>query len=234
MQPTKWLLPYDLYERHQVVARLIAMRHHNTARVLDVGGRCGLLAGFTFCWVWSVNIDGKGDVLADGQRLPFASASFDIVTAIDTLEHLPRHRRLDFVSECWRVSARDVIIAAPYDSPGHAEVECRLNALCLRITGQPHPYLSEHIQNGLPGQSDIQAMIERTRPASWRLCFAGDYRREAAHFAAAIQTQTKHSLLARVSGLLTYLHSRALFNRLSLTEHPTPHANRFYLLLSKS
>jgi len=231
------LLSYDLYERHHVVARLIMADGRADARVLDVGGRSGLLARFVSCRVISVNVDGSGDVSYDGEHLPFVEGAFDVVTAIDTLEHLPRHRRLDFVRECLRVCAKSVILAAPFGSPGHAESEARLNQLYTTLHGAPHRYLSEHVRYGLPEQADLQALIASSGASSWRLLFAGDYRREAAHFAAAARAaalaRTAGGALAKLVGLWAYARSRAIFNRLHLSEHPLPYTNRFYLQLSK-
>jgi hypothetical protein len=238
MKPAHWLLPYDLYERHHVVARLIAAHGQRDARVLDVGGRSGLLARFISCRVMSVNVDGSGDVSCDGGYLPFVEGAFDVVTAIDTLEHLPRHRRLDFVRECLRVSAKVTILAAPFGSPEHAESEARLNRLYTALHGAPHRYLSEHVQHGLPDLSELQALIAGSGVSSWRLLFAGDYRREAAHFAAAARATALAcrggGAPARLAGLWAYARSRAIFNRLCLSESPLPHTNRFYLQLSKA
>ncbi|MFN4294740.1 MAG: class I SAM-dependent methyltransferase, partial [Thermoflexales bacterium] len=137
MKFANWLLPYDLFERHYVVARWLAdhgLRDANL-RVLDVGGRAGLLGRFTPCSVISANVDRSGDVRCDGMALPFPNAAFDIAVAIDTLEHMPRERRPAFVRECLRVSRKAVILAAPFGSPGHAEAEARLHALFQALTG---------------------------------------------------------------------------------------------------
>ncbi len=233
MKPRHWLLSYDLYERHHVVARLIAARGRPDMRVLDVGGRSGLLARFVSCRVTSINVDGSGDVFYDGEHLPFAEGAFDVVTAIDTLEHLPRYRRLEFVRECLRVSATASILAAPFGSPGHAESEAWLNRLYTALNGAPHRYLSEHVQFGLPGLAEVQELIEGSGASAWQLLFAGDYRREAAYFAAAARAAVSGGALTKLGILWVHAKSRAIFNRLHLSERPLPHTNRFYLELLK-
>ncbi len=237
MKPAHWLLPYDLYERHHVVARLIAARGRADMRVLDVGGRSGLLAQFVPCQVTSINVDGSGDMNYDGSRLPFAAGAFDVVTAIDTLEHLPRDRRPDFVRECLRVSATATILAAPFGSPGHAESEARLNDIYTALNGAPHRYLSEHVQFGLPELAEVQELIEGSGASAWQLLFAGDYRREAAYFATAARAAARAAVsggaLTKLGILWVHAKSRAIFNRLHLSEHPLPHTNRFYLELLK-
>ncbi len=234
MRPAHWFLPYDLYERHQVVAQMIAWRGEEVRRVLDVGGRVGLLSRFAACPVVSVNVDGSGDVQYGGDCLPFAPASFDVVTAIDTLEHLPRERRLGFVQDCLRVARRAVILAAPFGSPGHAESEARLNALHTQLIGRPHPYLSEHIAYGLPDWDEVQMLIARSGAAESRLLFAGDYRREARLFDSALRGRRASRMRDRALALWSHVRGRALFNRLDLVQNPLPHTNRFYLELLNS
>ncbi|MDW8351890.1 MAG: methyltransferase domain-containing protein [Anaerolineae bacterium] len=227
-----WLLSYDLYERHYVVAQLIAARRRPSAIVLDVGGRVGLLARFTPCHVVSVNVDGSGDVQYAGGTLPFADRTCDVVTAIDTLEHLPRRQRSAFLLECLRVSRDTVIVAAPFNSPGHAEAETHLNAIFSQITGQPHPYLSEHIRYGLPDLEEINGWVTQSRARRYRLLFAGDYRRECRFFEAALRCRTTKNLWGRLSALVWHIRSRAVFNRLRLSNHPLAYTNRFYLELA--
>ncbi|GIV83479.1 MAG: hypothetical protein KatS3mg052_0486 [Candidatus Roseilinea sp.] len=231
MRPAHWFLPYDLYERHQVVAQMIAWRGGEVRRILDVGGRVGLLSRFVAYPVVSVNVDGSGDVQYGGDCLPFAPASFDVVTAIDTLEHLPRERRLGFVQDCLRVARRAVILAAPFGSPGHAESEARLNALHTQLIGRPHPYLSEHIAYGLPDWDEVQMLIARSGAAESRLLFAGDYRREARHFTAAMRGRARRGWRARWEALLWHWRSRAILTPLHLSDQPQPYSNRFFMEL---
>lgn len=233
MKPAHWFLSYDLYERHAVVARLIAARETRGRRALDVGGRVGLLERFTACRVVSVNVDGSADVRYAGGAFPFAAGAFDVVVAIDTLEHIPRALRPEFVRECLRVSRHAVILAAPFGSAGHAETEARLNRLFEALTGRPHPYLSEHVLYGLPDMEEIQHLIAQSGAQSSRLLFGGDYRREARFFEAAAHSHHRRSLWVRLAGLWWHVRSRALFNRLELSERPTAYANRFFLELLK-
>lgn len=230
MRLARWLLPYDFYERHYVVAKLIAA-YLRCGTVLDVGGRIGALAQFTPCRVFSVNIDGSGDVQYAGGTLPFADQACDIVTAIDTLEHLPREQRISFVCECLRVSRGAVILAAPFGSAGHAETEARLSALFKRVTGHPHRYLDEHVRYGLPGLEEIESWIAQSGIKRYRMLFAGDYRREARFFTAALQYRQAKRLMGRLQAFAWHVCSRALFNRLHLSDYPLPYTNRFYLAL---
>ncbi len=234
MRPAHWFLSYDLYERHAIVARLIAGHASQGQQVLDVGGRVGLLQQFTVCRVVSVNVDGSGDVQYAGRSLPFADEAFDLAVAIDTLEHMPREQRSGFVRECLRVSRKAVILAAPFGSAGHAESEAHLNQLFERLMGKAHRYLSEHILYGLPDTQQIEALVKQSGAQSSRLLFAGDYRRESRFFEAAMRGNIEKGLRERLIALAWHVRSRALLNRLHLSKSPRPYTNRFYLELFKT
>lgn len=230
MRPTHCLLPYDFYERHYVVARLIAA-YAPRGVVLDVGGRIGALARFTPCRVLSVNVDGSGDVQYAGGTLPFADRACDVVTSIDTLEHLPREQRMSLVRECLRVSRGAVILAAPFGSAGHAEMEAHLSALFEQATGCPHRYLDEHVRYGLPGMEEIQSWIAQSGVERYQMFFAGDYRREARFFTAALRYRSAKGMMGRLRALAWHICNWAVFNRLHLSDRPLPYTNRFYLAL---
>lgn len=52
-------------------------------------------------------------VLANAESLPFESSSFDLVTCLEVLEHLPKHIFEATLSELARVSRRYVIVSVP-------------------------------------------------------------------------------------------------------------------------
>jgi SAM-dependent methyltransferase len=89
-------------------------------------------------------------VLGDVRRLPFPDDSFDVVVALDLLEHLAPADRPIALSELGRVARRRVIAAAP---AGAAALEAdRELAAGLR---SPPPWLHEHLANGFPYPDDI-------------------------------------------------------------------------------
>jgi SAM-dependent methyltransferase len=117
-----FLLPEDLWERHHLVSRYLKGCRPRT--VLDVGGE-GLLGRFLpRARVVSTNVEGpQADCVYDGERLPFASASFDAVVTLDVMEHLPSARRPAFVDELFRVTRTHVVIAVPLGTPLHEGLE---------------------------------------------------------------------------------------------------------------
>ena len=230
------LMPYDLYERHIVVSKLLqkALPPTPNQQILDVGGRIDLLDRFLPYQTVSINPDGTGHILGDGGRLPCAANTFDAVVNIDTLEHLPRPTRLPFIQECLRVSRETVIVAAPYGSKAHIQLEAKLNELHLQFVGRPHQYLSEHVEYGLPSPEQLASLAQALQPATTQLYYAGDFTWQGRSFARAVQAHQQSRLLARFTNLYNRISSAALCHPIKLSTSPTAHTNRFYLVITKS
>lgn len=230
------LIPYDAYERHAVVSHLLLEAiadHQEDTCVLDVGGRAELLEQFTAYPVVSINIDGSGDLLGSGCALPLVDNSFSAVVSIDTLEHLPRWSRLSFLRECLRVTRRYVVVAAPLGSEGHTQCEKRLDELHRSICGQPHPYLREHIQYGLPDLAEIGQLVQQLGLADFQCLFAGDYVWQGKRFERAVLGHQGRGLVRRLRNAYNYVTSLALFHHVQLRDQPGATTNRFYLMLEK-
>jgi len=228
--------PYDRYERHLVVSRLLRKAlgaAQAGVRVLDVGGRSALLEQFTPYRVISINTDGTSDLRGSGNALPFKDNSFAAAVSMDTLEHLPKEVRLPFIRECLRVARRCTIIAAPLGSEGHREYEQRLDRLYRSVHGEPHLYLREHLLHGLPELDELEGYVRQLQVRSAKMVFAGDYVWQANAFESAIRARSKPKWVRRLLSLYIMTLSAALFHRVRLQERSSPTTNRFYLLLVK-
>jgi SAM-dependent methyltransferase len=233
---TRLFLPYDLYERHTVVCRLLAEALGESSGgscVLDVGGRAGLLERFVTFRVIAVNVDGSGHLTGSGFALPFADGSFDAVVTLDTLEHMPCDDRLPFLRECCRVARQSVIVAAPFGSEGHAALEERLYNLYQSRYGEPHAYLGEHVHYGLPDTEELDQLARGLQIAQSRRLYAGDYVRQGKQFERSILGHQQHGRLARIANFLRYVASWATFHRVRLRDQPNATTNRFYWLIAK-
>ena len=205
--------PYDQYERHLVVSRLLREtlgRSHDRRRVLDVGGHSALLEQFTDHRVTSINTDGSGDVHGSGAALPFPDASFTACVSMDTLEHVPKKNRLLFLRECLRTARGCAIVAAPLGSQGHRECEQALNDLHRSTYGEPHPYLSEHLLYGLPELDELDEYVRSLGAGSSRLAFAGDYVWQAKAFERTIRARSGSKWVLRLRRLLAVASSAAV------------------------
>jgi len=93
-------------------------------------------------------------VVGDVCALPFPDRSFDVVVALDLLEHVAPGRRGLALRELGRVASRRVIVAAP---AGSAAIEAdRRLARSLR---RPPPWLQEHLETGLPFPADLEVPL---------------------------------------------------------------------------
>ncbi|MCC6548117.1 methyltransferase domain-containing protein [Candidatus Sumerlaeota bacterium] len=155
-------LSADAAHRFRAVAQLLH-RHGQTIsatrpRLLDVGGYPGTFAReFTTAYPrWqAITLDQPKEnlpqyVSASGSKIPFPDGSFDAVVSIDTFEHVPPAERELFLSELCRVSGGVVILAAPFHHDSVATVEQLLDTTHQKLFNVPHPWLHEHVQNGLP------------------------------------------------------------------------------------
>ncbi|MEM7331963.1 MAG: class I SAM-dependent methyltransferase [Chloroflexota bacterium] len=231
----KQLMPYDVYERHQVISQLLEQQfgHKKEIVVLDVGGRIELLARFLPYKIISVNPDGTGAVWGDGMALPFGENAFDAVVNIDTLEHLPEPNRLPFIQECLRVSRSVVLVAAPFGNEGHIALEKQLNDLHEAVMGKPHHYLGEHVENGLPSPAHLLAYQEALQPATVSMHYAGNYIWQGESFARAVRANKKSRLSAAGTHFYNRFINLALFHPINLVDAPASYTNRFYLTIEK-
>ena len=159
-------LPFDLYQRYRLVADIVEKypSAERPLRVLDVGGRTAILREFLpDAAITLVDVDpsdAPGLILGSGCELPFADRAFDVVTACDTLEHVPAGQRDEFVAEACRVSRGWVVLAGPYRSARVVEAEELLRVFLSEKLGTRHRYLDEHEERGLPDLSATTAALE--------------------------------------------------------------------------
>ena len=94
-------------------------------------------------------------VVGDIRDLPFVDREFDVVLALDVIEHLAPADRGRALSELARVSDRRLVVACPAGRPA-LEADGRLAA------GLPRPpgWLHEHLENGFPEPADLRLALE--------------------------------------------------------------------------
>lgn len=153
--------------RYVAVLDLIRERVNGGA-LLDVGS-AGLTVGTYLSPAWSVTAvevgiqddvrqaleaAGATVVEADARSLPFPDRSFDVVVALDLMEHIPNDARRVVVAEFARVARHRVIVAGPA-GPAARRLDARM-ARWLDRREQPWPvWLQEHTEYGLPSVRDL-------------------------------------------------------------------------------
>ena len=147
----KLLLPYDVYERHRKVASFI--KENET--VVDIGGELDHLSQFINPKKLIVANLKNGNVIISKDKLPFEESSFDIVCAIDVLEHIPKAKRGQFINSLLVTASKKVIMSFPIATASHTQYE-KETLKWLQANGKNVEYLKEHIRFSLPTKEEVK------------------------------------------------------------------------------
>lgn len=159
--------------RYFTVIRLLAERYSPDLRILEVGSGSGGVTEFLEHRVTGVDpaFERTSDrrtewlepVSGSVEALPFEAGSFDAVLSVEMLEHVPEEMRRRALEELFRVTAPGgrLIVTFPADEAGE-RLDRRFNEAYRRRFGEDHPWLAEHLSNGLPSTEKVRAMAERT------------------------------------------------------------------------
>lgn len=161
---------FDQYQRYQNARLYIeALREEGeTFRILEVGANAhkNLKRFLPEDDIIYLDIevpeelrDDPDYIQGDATQMTFEDGTFDVILALDVYEHIPPERRRAFLQEIARVSARGFVVCAPFDEEGVHEAECRVNANFKCFYGYDHPWLNEHIANGLPSLKETKKIM---------------------------------------------------------------------------
>jgi SAM-dependent methyltransferase len=163
---------FDQFQRYHFLRRILETAYlkppkPEKVRLLDVGsGPERLTATFLDDRFDVVRCDvesfGQDDIVVidPNDSYPFSAEEFDVVVALEVLEHVKATDRTHLLDETLRV-ARDLVILSIPD--GRSEVvaaEGRIAAAFQLMTGQPHPFLREHFEHGLPTEQEVRALLD--------------------------------------------------------------------------
>ncbi|MDH3936014.1 MAG: class I SAM-dependent methyltransferase [candidate division Zixibacteria bacterium] len=230
---------FDSFERHYLAASFI--KYHACRTILDLGGLSGKLRHFLKASDSSIdvaNISGKADITYDGKTLPVADNEYDCVVSLDVLEHVPPDQRSDFLKEVLRVTSRYLFLSTPYKSQLHLKLERRLFDLHRRAFHTDHPFLKEHLVNGLVDENDCCNLMVSLESTDVRFrsefFFAGD--------TVALARPIEKLWTLRASSpsgfvcnypLLTW-DKVGLWDKLDCSPDPLAETNRLYLIIEKT
>jgi hypothetical protein len=163
-------LPFDIYQRYKIVERIIkCIKKDKQFSILDVGGFPGYISDFLpkdETYVLDVYYSERPNYIqGNGLKLPFKRDSFDIVTSIDVLEHIPGENRKQFLDELLRVSRDYIILGAPFRNEDVQLSEEIVNNFSSLFLGRENPWLIEHIMNILP---DLEETISHFKKSNFR------------------------------------------------------------------
>lgn len=103
----------------------------------------------------------SGRVVTDAADAALRDGSVDLLVSTDVIEHMDNSERKDFFSETFRIlkPAGVMVCGFPTGETGK-KLDHWYNNRYKAQTGQDHPYLKEHIENGLPDLDDTVSQIE--------------------------------------------------------------------------
>lgn len=104
---------------------------------------------------------GRGDrLVADARELPYGDATFDVVVALDMLEHVTADDRPRVLTELVRTARRRLIVGCPTGAAA-LEVDKRL-ARMLDRRGESYAgsWLAEHLANGFPESFELTSPLQ--------------------------------------------------------------------------
>lgn len=113
----------------------------------------------------------KRFIQANGLKLPFQDATFDVVSALDVLEHIDPDKREVFIDEMCRVCSGSVIISAPFLSEEIEEADRKLLEVIKRVLGVQHRQLQEHQMKGLPEKNQVSEWLRQRMKAGVEFSF---------------------------------------------------------------
>ena len=100
-------------------------------------------------------------VIGKAEKLDFADKSFDVVISSDMLEHLPPKKRQEVIYEMIRVAKSGVIVGVPCGAQS-SQQDMEFRQEYLKIHKKEFPFLSEQVEYGLPGETDIISYINKS------------------------------------------------------------------------
>ena len=150
---------WEYYNRLYFISSAIKKLNIPSAKILDVGGATGdnLLSKFGISNVTTLDLSPHADIVANADNIPAKNNSYDIVTCIDTLEHIPPENREQVIYELIRVATKAIFITAPVNSPENNNAE----QLVLKYV--KNDFLKEHQKYGLVDFQKIISILHKEK-----------------------------------------------------------------------
>jgi O-antigen biosynthesis protein len=165
-------MPFDRFQRYGLTARVIgALADPIGASVLEVGAnhhwsleRFLPSARITYLDLDAAASDDRDGAFVQGDAgaLPFRAKSFDVVVALDVLEHVPVERRATLLADLVGTARGAVVLSAPFAAAEVVAEETRLNAYYRDLHGADFEWLRQHRQRGLPDLAETAAALAAT------------------------------------------------------------------------
>jgi hypothetical protein len=129
-----------------------------------------------------------------------------------------------------RITARRLILCCPFGTPEHVAAEREISQWYVDTTGGEHPWLKEHLDNGLPTQPELEACFGPAGDGV-RYLYHGDFRTTNEQFKEIVTARAK---LRPESALRFVRHRVAHTPDTATTETPTAYTNRVFVVVDRS
>jgi SAM-dependent methyltransferase len=208
--------------RYAAIIDLLADRFHPQARILEVGSGAGGITEFLRFPVHG--LDAAFDrtepnatpymirVAGRAQAMPFADDEFDIVVAAEVLEHIPAQDREPSLREMLRVlrPGGRLIVTFPADATAR-ECDTRLNDAYRARYGTDHPWVIEHLREGVPATDEMRALLARLAGPAATVRVQRHLHRSAWLFQQLVYSARRWFAVTLPLGLHSRMGVRALF-----------------------
>lgn len=165
----------DVFQRYSIIVKEINKMNDECTSILDIGGGGDVILDFIDSSKYNIcvlDINKKAffgankelnAIIADGCKIPFKDNSFDVVTSVDSLEHVPDSVKPGYLRELKRVAKKRVLMHFPAtSSDGKYQGErydIKFNEMHKRLSGIDEINTMEHIRSGLPKIEDIKSFF---------------------------------------------------------------------------
>jgi SAM-dependent methyltransferase len=146
------------------------------------------------------------------EAMPFADDAFEIAIAVEVFEHIPAELRAEAIREMVRVVGPGGRIILTFPS-GETAQECdkRLNDAYKERYGVPHPWIVEHLQEGVPDTEHMRALLVTETGSGAEVTVHRHETRNAWLFQQLVYSARRGFLLTFPLGLHSKLGAKLVF-----------------------
>ena len=138
------------------------------AKILEVGSGSLGITPYLKKKIDAIDIDFSGPktelvnkIKGSIEKLPFRKNQYDVVIAVDVLEHVDKNIRPQAILEILKVAKKLAVIVVPVGKLAEKQ-DPQLDQLWKRTFQTQNQFFYEHIKNGLPSIDEILVTIDKS------------------------------------------------------------------------